>query len=81
MSMQTLLIRWLKIDTIVAAIALATFGALGSAAMAQEPSAAPTAVGTVKVSLAGLDLSTAEGISAARAPGRTPHLRQGGDER
>jgi UrcA family protein len=53
-----------KLNTLLSATALTALGALGSAALAKEPSALPV-VGTVKVSLVGLDLSTAEGVSAA----------------
>lgn len=47
-----------KLNTLLSATALT---ALGSAALAEEPSALPVWLRTVKVSLVGLDLSIAKG--------------------
>jgi UrcA family protein len=60
----------LSLRAILAALCLIVLGASGTVATAQTPSAmpvpAPVAPDTLKVSLTGLDLSTAQGVRAAQ---------------
>ena len=66
MTLSAVLVRRMNLKTALSALSLTTLGAFGTAAMAQEPSAALTVTGIAKVSLSGLDLSTPDGIRAAR---------------
>jgi UrcA family protein len=66
MNISAMLVRRLNLKTALSALTIISMGAFGTATMAQEPSARLIVTGTAKVSLTGLDLSTPDGVRAAR---------------
>ena len=66
MNISAMLVRRLNLKTALSGLTMTTMGAFGTASVAQESSAPLTVTGTAKVSLIGLDLSTPDGVRAAR---------------
>jgi len=65
MNTSAVLIRRLNLKAALSALCLTAIGAVATPAMAQQSSARWVVTDTMKVSLAGLDLSTPDGVRAA----------------